>query len=339
MNNDPVLEPAPSRPSTSTVVPSGAPKSVWGRRSWLRGENVGLYVVFVLIFVFLSLASPYFLTGPNLFDVLRQSTFVLLIALGETFVIMTGGIDLSVGAILGLSAGITSWLLLSGVDTPGAVLGGVLTGLLCGLINGLIITRLRVTDFIATLATLSVFRGILFTMTQGVPFAAFANPSFSFLGRGMIGPVPVPVVVVAVIFLLMVYLLHQTPLGRYILSVGSNREAAHLSGVRVDRIKLWVYSISGICSAIAGILLASRVSSVPPDLGQGYELASIAAVVIGGTALAGGRGSILGTLIGAILIAMISNGLILLNVNPFYQYVINGILIVIAVALNRTRRP
>ena len=141
MKNEPFLESATNTPTSSAVVPPAAPKSVGRRRTWLRGENVGLYTVFVLIFVFLSVASPYFLTGPNLFDVLRQSTFVLLIALGETFVIMTGGIDLSVGATLGLSAGITSWLLLNGVNTVGAVLGGMLTGLICGLVNGLIITH------------------------------------------------------------------------------------------------------------------------------------------------------------------------------------------------------
>jgi ribose transport system permease protein len=195
-----------------------------------------------------------------------------------------------------------------------------------------------VTDFIATLAALSVFRGVLFMMTQGVPFAAFARPSFSFLGRGEVGPVPTPIIIVVVIFIVLWYLLNQTPFGRHVLSVGSNRDAAYLSGVRVDGIKLWVYVISGLCSAMAGIMLAARLSSVPPDLGQGYELSAIAAVVIGGTSLFGGRGTLFGSVIGALMIAMITNGLILLNVNPFYQFVINGVLIVIAVSLNRARQ-
>lgn len=318
----------------STVVSERFKKSV--RRFGI--ENIGLYVVFISIFIFLSLASPYFLTVGNLFDIARQSTFVLMVALGMTFVIMTAGIDLSVGSILGLSAGVTSILLLRGSPMPVAVLGGLGTGALCGVINGLVITRLGVTDFIATLAALSVFRGVLFTMTQGVPFAAFARPSFSFLGRGEVGPVPTPIIIVAVVFLILWYLLNQTPFGRHVLSVGSNQSAAYLSGVRVKRTKLWVYVISGLCSAIAGIMLASRLSSVPPDLGQGYELGAIAAVVIGGTSLFGGRGNLAGTVIGALLIAMIANGLILLNVNPFYQYVINGVLIVFAVSLNRFRR-
>lgn len=304
-----------------------------------RIENLGLYFVTLIIFVLLSFASPYFLTSTNLFDVLRQSTFVLIIALGATFVIMTGGIDLSVGAILGLSAGVTSVILLrTDGSTFLGVAGGLLAGVLCGLVNGLLITRLRVTDFISTLATLSAFRGILYMMTDGVPFAKFANPTFSFLGRGMVGPVPFPVIITVVLFLLLNYVMKQTPFGRYVLATGSNREAARLSGVQTDQIKLWVYVISGACCALAGILLGSRLSSVPPDLGQGYELSAIAAVVIGGTALSGGRGSISGTVLGAIMIAMISNGLILLNVDPFYQFVVNGVLIVVAVALNRSRQ-
>jgi ribose transport system permease protein len=300
-------------------------------------ENLGLYAVFVLVFIYFSFASPYFLATRNLFDVLRQSTFVLTIGLGMSFVIFTAGIDLSVGSILGLSAGITSVILLQGLPTGIAVLGGLATGFLCGAINGLIITRLGVTDFIATLATLSAFRGVLFTMTQGVPFAAFARPSFSFIGRGTIGPVPTPIIIVVVIFFILNYIKNKTAFGRHVLAVGSNLDAARLSGVRTKSIKLWVYILSGLTSATAGIMLASRLSTVPPDLGTGYELASIASVVIGGTSLFGGRGSLIGTVVGAVLIAMISNGLILLDVNPFYQYVINGILIVFAVAINRKK--
>jgi len=312
---------------------------VFRRARWLRIENLGLYFVTLIIFLLLSFASPYFLTSTNLFDVLRQSTFVLIIALGSTFVIMTGGIDLSVGAILGLSAGVTSVILLqTGGSTILAVTGGLLAGALCGLVNGLLITRLRVTDFISTLATLSVFRGMLYMMTEGVPFAKFSNPTFSFLGRGMVGPVPFPVIITVFLYILLSYLLNQMPFGRHVLATGSNREAARLSGVQTDRIKLGVYVISGACCALAGILLGSRLSSVPPDLGQGYELSAIAAVVIGGTALSGGRGSVSGTVLGAIMIAMISNGLILLNVNPFYQFVVNGVLIVVAVAINRSRQ-
>ena len=298
-------------------------------------ENLGLCIVFLLILFFFSLASPYFLTVRNIFDVLRQSTFILVPALGMTLVILTAGIDLSVGSTIGLSAGITSILLLQGLPTPLAVLGGIATGALCGLINGLIITRLGVTDFITTLATLSVFRGILFTMTQGVPFAAFARPSFSQIGRGNVGPIPVPVLISAGLFIILFYLLNKTAMGRHLLALGSNREAARLSGVRVRRTKIWVYIIAGITFSISGIMLASRLSSVPPDLGTGYELSVIAAVVIGGTSLFGGRGSIVGTVIGALMVSVIANGLILLDVNPFYQYVINGILIVFAVAMNR----
>jgi ribose transport system permease protein len=307
------------------------------RVSWRNVENLGLYIVFVIIFVCLSLASPYFFSGTNLFDILRQSTFVLVVALGSTLVIMTAGIDLSVGAVLGLSAGVTSWLLLHGLPTVPAVLGGLACGAVCGVINGLIITQLEVTDFVATLATMSMFRGVLFLMTMGVPFARFARPSFSFLGRGMVGPVPVPVIIVVVLFFVLSYLLRQTRFGRHLLAVGSNSEAAYLSGVQVKLTKVWVYTIAGVCSGLAGILLSSRLSSVPPDLGTGYELQAIAAVVIGGTGLFGGTGSLLGTVVGAVMIGMIANGLILLNVNPFYQYIINGALIVMAVSLNRPK--
>lgn len=303
-----------------------------------RAENVGLYLVLVGILVFFSIASPYFLTVRNLMDILRQSTFVLVAALGMTLVIMTSGIDLSVGSVLGVSAGVTSVVLIQGQPTVVAILAGLAVGVACGYLNSVIITRLGVTDLIATLSTLSIYRGILFMMTQGVPFQAFARPSFSVLGRGNLWVIPVPIIIALAFFLVLGYLLRKTVFGRHVLATGSNREAAVLSGIRVNRVKTGVYIISGFTAAASGIMLAARLSSVPPDLGTGYELSVIAAVVIGGTSLFGGAGSVAGTFVGALMVAIIGNGLILLNVNPFYQYVINGLLIIFAVAVNGARR-
>lgn len=301
-------------------------------------ENFGLYLVFAGIILFFSLTTPYFFTLRNMMDILRQSTFVLVAALGMTLVIMTAGIDLSVGSVIGLSAGVTSVLLIHGAPTPVAVLAGLLTGIVCGFLNGFIITRFSVTDLITTLSTLSIFRGILFMMTHGVPFQAFARPGFSFLGRGNLGVIPTPIIIAAVIYIILRYVLNRTILGRHVLALGSNNRAALLSGIHVKRTRIIVYMISGFTAAAAGIMLASRLSSVPPDLGQGYEMSVIAAVVIGGTSLFGGSGSITGTVIGSLMVAIIGNGLILLNVNPFYQYVINGIIIIMAVSINNARQ-
>jgi ribose transport system permease protein len=301
-------------------------------------DNIGLYGVFLAIIIFFSFASPYFFTMRNFMDILRQSTFVLVAALGMTVVIITAGIDLSVGSVIGLSAGVTSVVLLQGAPTSVAVIAGLTIGIICGFINGIIITKLGVTDLITTLSTLSIFRGILFMMTHGIPFQAFARPDFSMLGRGSIGPVPFPIIIAAGIFLILRYMLGRTILGRHIFAVGSNSTAATLSGISVSKNKIAVYMISGFTAAASGIMLASRLSSVPPDLGQGYEMSVIAAVVIGGTSLFGGSGSVLGTVIGSLMVAIIGNGLILLNVNPFYQYVINGVIIILAVSFNNAKR-
>jgi len=304
----------------------------------ISAENFGLYIVFVLIIVFFSFASPYFFTLRNFMDILRQSSFVLVAALGMTMVIITGGIDLSVGSVIGISAGITSVMLLQNIPTAVSIMTGLATGVACGFLNGLIITKLGVTDLITTLSTMSIFRGILFMMTHGVPFQAFARKDFSFIGRGNVGPIPVPIIVAAVLFVALWYVLNKTIAGRHVLAVGSNNRAATLSGISVTRNKVLVYMISGFTAAVGGIMLASRLSSVPPDLGTGYEMSVIAAVVIGGTALTGGTGSVTGTVIGSLMVAIIGNGLILLNVNPFYQYIINGVIIILAVSFNNARR-
>jgi len=301
-------------------------------------ENTGLYLVFLAIILFFSLTAPYFFSLQNFMDILRQSTFVLVAALGMTMVIITAGIDLSVGSVIGLSAGITSVLLIQGVPTFLAVAVGLIVGIVCGLVNGFIITRLGVTDLITTLSTLSIYRGILFMMTHGVPFQAFARPDFSVLGRGTLGILPVPILISAAFFFSLRYVLTRTVFGRHVFALGSNSQAALLSGVNVSRKKVQVYMISGFTAAAAGIMLAARLSSVPPDMGQGYEMSVIAAVVIGGTSLFGGSGGVGGTVIGSLMVAIIGNGLILLNVNPFYQYVINGVIIILAVALNNARR-
>lgn len=304
-----------------------------GRLLAIEGATVAL--VLVVLVILLSILAPFFLTAGNIENVLVQSIFVLLVALGITFVLITGGIDLSVGSVMGLSAGITVLTLISGFPMIVAVLAGLGTGATVGLINGLIITRLGISDFIVTLAMLEIARGILQLITARTPLRGFESPEFSYLATGSVAGIPIPVIIAAAIVFVLVIVLRRTSFGRSIFAVGINRRAAYLAGIAVDNIRLKVYVLSGLLASVAGILLASRLSSVQPALGMNYELNAIAAAVVGGTSLAGGRGSVWGTVVGALLLAVIQNGLRLLEINAFWFTIITGAIIVIAVVLDR----
>jgi ribose transport system permease protein len=295
--------------------------------------------------VALTVLSERFLTTDNLLNILRQISVNLCLSVGLTLVILSGGIDLSVGAVLALAGAVAAGLLKSGVDlsaagvhlelTPfGAVLVAVAVGAAAGFANGLVVTRLRVPSFIATLAMLSVARGLTMLWTGGFPITQL-GPGFGFLGTGIWGGIPMPVWIVAVVATVASVLCHRTPFGRHLYAVGGSERAARLTGLPVDRIRVIVYVIGGTLSGLAGCLVTARLDSAQPNAGLGYELDAIAAVVIGGTSLNGGRGSVGGTVLGCLLIGVLNDGLTLLDVSPFWQQVVKGMVIALAVALDR----
>lgn len=293
----------------------------------------------IVVFIFLSFASDRFLTANNLFNIGTQTAVVAVIAIGVTLVIITAGIDLSVGSVAALS-GVMGTLMMSGagIPIPLAILGGTLVGAGCGLVNGLLVSVAGLNPFIATLGMLSVARGVVYIVTDAQ--SVFNLPdSFRLLGQGVIaGGMPIPVLVILVVAVAGYVVLARTKLGRYAYAMGSNLEAARLSGVPIRRYLTSVYVISGALAGFGGMIAMSRVASGQPNYGIGLELDVIAAAVIGGASLFGGQGTVLGTLIGAFLIALIRNGAVLLNVNTFYQQVIIGVIIWLAVLWDQYRR-
>ncbi len=292
----------------------------------------------IAVFVFLSVVSPVFLTSNNLFNVGVQIAVTAVIAVGMTLVIVTAGIDLSVGSVAALSGVLGAMMMVNfGLPPLLGIVGGTLVGATAGLVNGFLITAAGLSPFIATLGMLTVARGLVFVVSGGV--AVFGAPdSFRLLGQGVVGPVPIPIIALVVVALAGYFVLSRTRLGRYSYAIGSNPEAARLSGIPVKRYLLVVYVISGALAGFGGMIAASRVNSGQPNFGVALELDVIAAVVIGGASLFGGRGTIIGTLIGAFLIALIRNGAVLLDVNLFYQQIIVGVVIWLAVYWDQLRR-
>ncbi len=251
-----------------------------------------------------------------------------------TFVILTGGIDLSVGSVLALTATVTAKLLSSGYNPVLAVLIGLVLGTLLGLFNGVLVAKGKMAPFIVTLGMMTIARGFTLILSDGRPISGFMK-SFRFLGAGYIGRIPFPVIIMIVIFIIGYIVLKKTIFGRYVYAVGGNEKATKLSGINTDIVKMGVYAISGLLAAISGIILTSRLNSAQPTAGTGYELDAIAAVVLGGTSLAGGQGGVIGTIVGALIIGILNNGLNLLNVSSFYQSVAKGAVILIAIFLDR----
>ncbi|MFT9848230.1 ABC transporter permease subunit [Aneurinibacillus sp. REN35] len=297
------------------------------------GPVIGLFVIIAI----LAVMSPDFLTQNNIFNVLRQVSINALIAFGMTFVILTGGIDLSVGAMLALAGALTAGMMTGGMDPILAVLLGLLAGLVMGAVNGLLVTKGKVAPFIATLATMTIFRGLTLVYTEGRPITDFDSEMFTMLGGGYFFVIPVPVLWMLGSFAVLYFILKKTAFGRRTYAIGGNEEASILSGIKVDRVKIYIYSLTGFLSALAGIILTSRLNSAQANAGMGYELDAIAAVVLGGTSLSGGRGWIFGTLIGAMIIGVLNNGLNLLGVSSFYQQVVKGSVILLAVLLDRKK--
>jgi ribose transport system permease protein len=292
----------------------------------------------IVVFVFLSIASPVFLSADNLYNIGVQTSYTAVIAIGITLVIITAGIDLSVGSVAALS-GVVGVVLMAkaGVPVVLAILGGILVGAACGLVNGLLVSVAGLNPFIATLGMLSVARGLVYIPTNAK--SVFGVPdSFRLLGQGVIGSIPIPIIVVAVVAVAGYVVLARTKLGRYAYAMGSNREAARLSGIPIRRYLTVVYVISGGLAGFGGMIASSQVASGQPNFGIGLELDAIAAAVIGGASLFGGQGTVVGTLIGAFLIALIRNGSVLLDVNIYYQQVIIGVVIWVAVLWDQYRR-
>jgi len=299
-------------------------------------QKLGPLIGLMILCVALSLMSSDFLTLNNLLNVMRQVSINALIAFGMTFVILTGGIDLSVGSILALSGALTAGLMAGGMGAGAATAIGLASGAAMGVANGLIVTRGKVAPFIATLATMTIFRGLTLVYTDGRPVTGMNSDFFDMLGNGYIAHlIPIPVVMMFALFGVAWFVLKRTAFGRHTYAVGGNEEASRISGVRVDRVKTTIYGISGTLAALAGVILTSRLNSAQPTAGTSYELDAIAAVVLGGTSLSGGRGWIVGTLVGALLIGVLNNGLNLLGVSSFYQQVIKGAVILLAVLMDR----
>ncbi len=286
------------------------------------------------ICIVLGILSDRFLTISNLTNVTRQVSINAILASGMTLVIITGGIDLSVGSLVAF----TGCSALLAMDLPGSDFVGIFTGLLAGAaagyLSGILVSYGRVPPFIATLAMLIMARGTALAMTSGQPIVR-SSGLYLILGEGLLGPIPVPIFIMVLVFLACHFILSQTPMGSSIYAIGGNEEAARLSGIKISRIKVMVYVISGLCSAIAGIVLAARLSSAQPNTGVGFELDAIAAVVLGGTSLMGGKGGIWGTLIGAFIIGVLNNGFNLLNVSPYYQLIAKGAIIIFAVLVDQ----
>ncbi|MBI4417322.1 MAG: ribose ABC transporter permease [Ignavibacteriales bacterium] len=301
----------------------------------------GIGAAFILELIFFSLLSPHFATLDNLLNVTLQTSITAIIAVGMTFVILTAGIDLSVGSLVALAGVLTTVVLKADVPAPVAYTLGVGTGLLFGVLSGaaagIFITKFRITPFIVTLALMTIWRGTAFVITEGRPVWELPE-GFADLARGRILFVPIPTLIMLVVFAVAHFVLTRTKFGRYVYAVGGNSEAARLAGIRTDRVLIQVYILSGLLSALSGILLASRVNSGQPNAGLMYELDVIAAVVVGGTSLFGGRGTVIGTLIGSLLIGVLRNGLNLLNVESYVQQVVVGIVILLAVMMDRLRK-
>jgi len=295
----------------------------------------GVIIAFVLLCLVLTIASPRFLTAENLMIVARQTVFVMIIGFAMTFVIAMGGIDLSVGATLALCGVVAARMMLDRYSVWLAMLAGLMLGILIGTINGLLIAKLGITDFIATLGVMSILRGIIMVFTHGVPFFGLQDPTFQWFAQGYIGPIPVPVIITAILFVICSFMLSRMRIGRFVLAIGSNQDAARLVGIDIPRVKITVYAFCGLMAAISGLLLTSRLEAAMPEAGVGYELDVIAATVIGGTSLSGGRGNLFGTVVGAMVMGVVRNGLNLLNINVFWHQVVIGSIILIAVGIDR----
>lgn len=302
-------------------------------------DNLGILIGFVVLCVFLAVISPVFLTQKNIMNVLRQVSTNLYLACAMTMVIILGGIDLSVGSIIALSGVVTGGLIaFQGTSVTVAVIAGLLAGLAVGVFNGIAVAKTTIPPFIVTLATMNIARGAAYVYTGGKPIRVMSD-QFNFIGSGYVANfLPTPVFYLIIILAISILIMNKTKLGRHIYAVGGNCEAARFSGIKISKVLFFPYAFSGLMAAIAGIVLASRMFSGQPTAGNGAEMDAIAAVVLGGTSMSGGSGKMSGTVIGGLVIGVLSNGLNLMNVNSFWQFIVKGIVILIAVYVDALKR-
>lgn len=308
----------------------------------LKAKNIiremGPLIGLILLFLVIAVLNDSFVEPSNLRNLLRQVSINALISFGMTFVILTGGIDLSVGSILALSSALMASFIVKGMNPEAAIFTAVVIGTLLGAVNGVVIAYGKVAPFIATLATMTIYRGLTLVYTNGNPISGLSDdPIFTGFGQGYLADIPVPAIVMLITFLILFFVLRKTPLGRQTYAVGGNEKVSYIAGIRINMVKIFAYAITGCLCAVAGAILTSRLNSAQPTAGLGYELDAIAAVVLGGTSLAGGKGKITGSLIGALIIGTLNNGLNILNVSSFYQQVVKGIVILLAVLMDRKK--
>lgn len=297
-------------------------------------KQYGIFIAFILICITLSIVSPQFLRLSNWTIIFTQVSINALLAFGVTFVIITGGIDLSLGSMVAVSGVLAAMMArLDTIPVIFPIFVGLLAGLIMGLFNGFIITKSKIAPFIVTLGTMTIARGLALIISKGRPISNLSE-TFNFIGGGNILGIPFPIIILVLVFIICSILLNKTVFGRYIYAVGGNEQAAHAAGININRVKMAVYGISGLLAGLAGVLLTSRITTGQPNAGAGFELDAIAAAIIGGTSTTGGVGKISGTLIGALMIGVINNGLDLLNVSSYYQQVVMGIIIIGAVILD-----
>lgn len=300
----------------------------------LSVNGIGIVIIYAVVFLLLGVACPNFLTLSNIMINIRQSVFICLCGFAMTFVISMGGIDLSVGSIAGISAMLVAIFISKGMNIYLAILVVVLIGGGIGAVNGLLVTKLHIAYFLATLGVSEVLRGLIYVYTKGVPIYGLRYKEFTWFGQGYISVVPVPIIITLLLLGLSCYLFYKTKMGRYAVSIGSNAEAAKLVGIHVDRVKILVMSYAGALCAIAGIILCARNEAAIPEAGSSYVNDSIAATVIAGTSMSGGKGNMVGTVFGAILMSTISSGMSMLNISSYWHQVVIGGFILFAVAFD-----
>ncbi len=314
----------------------GLLRRVWARRRGFSIKKYGLMIGFLFISALICIITPSFLTATNLLNILRQSSIVGIMAIGSAFVIIGGGFDISVGSLLALTAAM-SLKLQASMPWWAAIFLVLGAGSLAGLVNGLLTAKIHIVAIITTLGTMTILRGLTYLYTGGYPITG-SSREFQFIGSGYVGPIPFPIIVFLVSVAFWQFILRRTTLGRYACAVGGNKEAARLSGVRVDLYHIMTFVIGGLMAALSGIIYASRLNAATPLAGQGYELDAIASCVIGGTSVSGGEGSIIGILIGVLLLNVVNNMFNLLGVQVYIQYLIKGVIILTVVGFDSYSR-
>lgn len=293
-------------------------------------RDYGVIIGFIALCIAVSIATPTFITQKNILNLLRQSSIIGIISVGATFVVISGNFDISVGAVAAFSGAVVMKLVTSGMPLIVSVLAALVACAIIGLINGFIVSKIAVPSLIATMGMVTIVRGLLLILTGGYPITQNIA-ALDFLGNGYLGGIPIPVIVFFIMVVIFHIILTKTKYGRYVLSVGGNQEASKLNGINVDSYKIKVFIVNAVLAAIAGIILTGRLGTANPTAGEGYDMDSIASVVIGGTSVTGGSGSVLKTVIGVLLMSVINNSFNLLGVNMYFQYIFKGLIILIAV--------